>query len=110
MSKAVDSFMAKIKARDPNEPEFHQAVQEVAESVMSLADQRHSIETGFADLDRIIGGFYNYEFIVVAGRPGMGKSVFAGDIALYAGGQGKKVLIFSLKCRRNHWRRDPYAP
>jgi replicative DNA helicase len=70
---------------------------QVAESLVSLADQRHSIETGFSDLDRIIGGFYNYEFIIVAGRPGMGKSVFAGDVALHGGKQGKKIIIFSLE-------------
>jgi glutamate dehydrogenase (NADP+) len=33
MSKFVDDFMAEIKAKNPGEPEFHQAVQEVAESL-----------------------------------------------------------------------------
>lgn len=39
MSKAVDAFMAKVKARDPNEPEFHQAVQEVADSVIPFIEK-----------------------------------------------------------------------
>jgi glutamate dehydrogenase (NADP+) len=34
MSKDVAAFMDYIKARDPNEPEFHQAVEEVATSLM----------------------------------------------------------------------------
>ena len=33
MSRFVDEFMAALKARDPGEAEFHQAVQEVAESL-----------------------------------------------------------------------------
>ena len=41
MSTAED-FLAGVVERNPNEPEFHQAVQELAESVMPLveADQR----------------------------------------------------------------------
>ena len=34
MSKDVEAFMEKVKARDPNEPEFHQAVDEVVSSLM----------------------------------------------------------------------------
>ena len=32
----VDGFMADIIARNPNEPEFHQAVREVVESVAPM--------------------------------------------------------------------------
>jgi glutamate dehydrogenase (NADP+) len=38
MSEAVDTFMAKIKAKDPAEPEFHQAVFEVASSLMPFIE------------------------------------------------------------------------
>ena len=34
MDKEVEEFMEMIKQKDPNEPEFHQAVQEVTESLM----------------------------------------------------------------------------
>ncbi|MDD5347755.1 MAG: NADP-specific glutamate dehydrogenase [Candidatus Omnitrophica bacterium] len=34
MAKKIDEFMARVIERNPNEPEFHQAVREVAESVM----------------------------------------------------------------------------
>ena len=33
MSAFVDEFMAQVKAKNPGEPEFHQAVEEVVESV-----------------------------------------------------------------------------
>lgn len=39
MDQKVEQFMAKIKAKNPNEPEFHQAVQEVAESLIPFVEQ-----------------------------------------------------------------------
>ena len=39
--KALDNFMNGLVKRNPGEPEFHQAVQEVAETVMPyMATQR----------------------------------------------------------------------
>ncbi len=39
MSKKIDEFMAKVIERNPGEPEFHQAVREVAESVMPFIEK-----------------------------------------------------------------------
>jgi glutamate dehydrogenase/leucine dehydrogenase len=39
MSKAVESFMKKVKARDPHQPEFHQAVEEVVTSLMPFIEK-----------------------------------------------------------------------
>ncbi len=39
MSHAVNAFMKRLKERDPNQPEFHQAVQEVVESIWSLVEE-----------------------------------------------------------------------
>src|SRR5579864_5726874 len=38
MSNSVDAFMAQVIATNPNEPEFHQAVREVVESVMPVVE------------------------------------------------------------------------
>src|SRR5437899_9340615 len=42
-SSELDRFMQGVVARDPDQPEFHQAVREVAESVMPLVldDRRY---------------------------------------------------------------------
>lgn len=54
--------------------------------------------TGFYDLDNLAGGFRPSDFIVVAGRPGMGKTSFALTIAQnVALDQNKTVLLFSLE-------------
>jgi glutamate dehydrogenase (NADP+) len=39
MSAAVDAFMAKVKAKDPAQPEFHQAVFEVVNSLMPFIEK-----------------------------------------------------------------------
>jgi len=39
MSQAVEAFMANIKAKDPAQPEFHQAVFEVASSLMPFIEK-----------------------------------------------------------------------
>jgi glutamate dehydrogenase (NADP+) len=38
MNEYVTSLMAEVKAKNPAEPEFHQAVQEVAESRALVLD------------------------------------------------------------------------
>ncbi|MDQ2922681.1 MAG: replicative DNA helicase [Candidatus Dormibacteraeota bacterium] len=56
------------------------------------------IPTGFHDLDRMTGGFKDSDLIIVAGRPSMGKTSLALNIALYAALESKKsVAIFSLE-------------
>ncbi len=53
MSRYVDELMADVVARNPGEPEFHQAVREVAESV-ELALERHPQYRKEKILERII--------------------------------------------------------
>src|SRR3989304_3916975 len=38
MSNAVDNFMSQVAAKNPGEPEFHQAVREVVESIMPIVE------------------------------------------------------------------------
>lgn len=53
--------------------------------------------TGIDELDRMTTGMHPGELIVVAGRPGMGKTGFAGGAALQVAGAGAPVAIFSLE-------------
>lgn len=53
MSTYVQDLMAEVKAKNPAEPEFHQAVQEVAES-LSLVLERHPEYRAAKILERII--------------------------------------------------------
>jgi len=56
------------------------------------------IPTGFIEFDIMTAGLQPSDFIVVAGRPSMGKSAFVTSIAEYVGIVEKKpVAIFSLE-------------
>ena len=57
--------------------------------------------TGFADLDRTLTGLHGSELILLAARPGMGKTSFALNVLLHAGKfSGKSVVFFSLEMSR----------
>jgi replicative DNA helicase len=56
------------------------------------------LATGFAELDELTCGLQNGEMIVVAGRPSMGKTSFAMNIAEHIGADNDiPVVIFSLE-------------
>lgn len=56
------------------------------------------LATGFVDLDHLTSGLQPGDMIVVAGRPSMGKTAFALNIAEHVGVELKKpVAIFSLE-------------
>ena len=59
------------------------------------------ISTGLPDLDRVTLGLNKSELILIAARPGMGKTSIALNLALYAAMNLKKtVAIFSLEMSR----------
>ena len=39
------------------------------------------IATGLTDLDRMMGGLQSSDLVIIAGRPGMGKTALATNIA-----------------------------
>ncbi len=55
------------------------------------------IPTGFLDLDKLLGGLQRSDLIILAGRPGLGKSTLAMNIAQHAASQGAVVGAFSLE-------------
>jgi replicative DNA helicase len=56
------------------------------------------VPTGFTDLDRLLGGLQPSDFIIIAGRPGTGKTAFMLSAAKNAAQIHKKhVAIFSLE-------------
>jgi len=56
------------------------------------------LSTGFTDLDRITSGLHPADLIVVAGRPSMGKTTLAMNIAeTVAINSGKPVAVFSME-------------
>lgn len=55
------------------------------------------VPCGLIDLDRLIGGFQPGSLVVVASRPGCGKSVFCAQTAITAAAKGFRGLVFSME-------------
>src|SRR5690606_3797676 len=62
-----------------NIPDLQLVVQKTIQELKNKEDQEAggaSVPSGFPTLDRITGGWYNTELIIIAARPGMGKTAF----------------------------------
>ena len=79
-------------------------VQNVFDEMSAAAESGSKIPgipTGLPDLDRVTLGLNKSELILIAARPGMGKTSIALNIALYAALNLKKtVAVFSLEMSR----------
>ena len=80
-------------------------VRELLAGYMDRLDQLHEhrgtilgVPTGFVDLDRLLGGLQRSDLILLAGRPGLGKTGLALSMAYQtASRHRRKVGIFSLE-------------
>ena len=52
-----------------------------AQSAYKRDGQLSGIPTGFVDLDQLLGGFHKTDLLILAGRPSMGKTALATNIA-----------------------------
>ncbi|MEE8458769.1 MAG: replicative DNA helicase, partial [Phycisphaerales bacterium] len=59
------------------------------------------VATGFTDLDEVTGGFQPGDMIIVAGRPSMGKTALALNIAENMAVRGDAVGVFSLEMSKH---------
>ncbi len=81
------------------------AVKSILPEVVNRIDELYhskgtltGIPTGFKQLDEMTGGLQPGDLIIVAGRPSMGKSTLAVNIAENAAlGSGKSAAIFSME-------------
>lgn len=77
------------------------ALKSAHDKLEELAKNRKVItglETGFYDFDKISTGFQPGEMIILAARPGMGKTALALNMAAYAATTTKKaVAVFNLE-------------
>ena len=95
-----------LDIRDSNITSNMRSIKEIA---VSVYDQMYEeienpnkllgIDTGFKLLNKILNGL-NIGYNVLAGRPSMGKTALALNIALNIAEQGKQVVIFSLETTR----------
>lgn len=85
------------------------SIKKILKSAFELIEALHQrkggvpgIETGFIELDEMTAGLQNSEFIVIAGRPSMGKTSFALNLSQFAAiERGIPVAIFSLEMSKD---------
>ncbi|MDC6482013.1 replicative DNA helicase [Pelagibacteraceae bacterium] len=85
---------------------FNQAVDQTIEMATLAMKSDHGIigvPTGLRDLDQKLGGMHKSDLIIIAGRPSMGKTALATNIAFYAAknmqenNEKGSVAFFSLE-------------
>jgi replicative DNA helicase len=74
-----------------------QAITQI-EEIRNTTEGLSGIPSGFSDLDRLTSGFQRSDLVIIAARPGMGKTSFVMSLARNAAVDFKKpVAIFSLE-------------
>ena len=75
-------------------PEMQKQIETLAEAKTEFT----GIRTGYYDFDNMTRGLQNKQVIIIAGRPGCGKSAFALNVALNAAiHEHKSIAFFSLE-------------
>ena len=80
-------------------------ISEVLTSVTAMIEEVYSkgsditgLDTGFIDLNKKLGGFHKSDLILIAARPGMGKTAFALNLVANVTIRSKSsVAVFSLE-------------
>ena len=70
------------------------------EEITKLAEQKShmaGVPTGFKDVDDLFHGFRAGDLVILAARPGVGKTSFALNLAVNAAKAGTSVAFFSLE-------------
>ena len=73
---------------------------EAFEDITKLSEQQShmaGVPTGFKDADDLFHGFRGGDLVILAARPGVGKTSFALNLAINAAKSGAAVAFFSLE-------------
>lgn len=77
---------------------YEPALEEIRNAADRPEDVMAGLPSGFPDFDRLTNGFHPGQLILIAARPGIGKSTLAVDFARAASFlAGKTVMFFSLE-------------
>lgn len=80
---------------------IHDILNTAMEEINSIPDDGNMVTglpSGFSELDKMTTGFHDDELIILAARPGVGKTAFALNVAQFVGLKtDKTVAMFSLE-------------
>jgi replicative DNA helicase len=87
----------KIKASFVSVGDMIKDTLKTVEKLYERKEMVTGVPTGYEDLDKLTAGLQAADLIIVAGRPGMGKTAFALNIATNAAYAGVGAAVFSLE-------------
>ena len=87
----------KIKASFVSVGDMIKDTLKTVEKLYERKEMVTGVPTGYEDLDKLTAGLQPADLIIVAGRPGMGKTAFALNIATNAAYTGVGAAVFSLE-------------
>lgn len=82
---------------DIKETKIETLIQRTIKDIEQTKQGLRGISTGSEKVDKIIGGWCKGELIILAARPGQGKTARMLDFVINAAYQKKKIMIFSLE-------------
>ncbi len=101
----ISGFMKRIDVGERKASALWPIAQECLESLEQRNRNPGKItvghHTGFRDVDAVLGGMRNGSMIIVAARPGMGKSSLMINICCNFARRGEPAFIFSLEMPRD---------
>jgi len=102
LDEAERNILNVVRVRQTSEfVPIHEILRRAQERLEELAKNKSDItgiRTGFYDLDKATAGLHGGELIILAARPGMGKTAFALNIATNAAfSTDKAIAIFNLE-------------
>ena len=75
--------------------DFHEALRrtvEIAERAIARGGRISGVTSGFTDIDNLLGGLQPSDLLILAGRPGMGKTALGTNMAFHAAQQYMRDL------------------
>lgn len=100
LAAAQSAVMAITEAAEPKKPK---PIREILIRTVATIERRgegtdNAMSTGFHSLDaKLAGGFRRGNLVIIAGRPGMGKTALAGCIAFNAASSSVPTLFLSME-------------
>jgi replicative DNA helicase len=100
---AQSALSQTVRGRRSNQIlDFTEVLDETVTQILEADETTRGLSTGIGALDDVIGGLKPGQLVIVAGRPGMGKTILGVDMLRAAGlRRGESVLMHSLEMSKH---------